>query len=415
MIKRVDVAVIGAGPAGTTAATLLARTGRQVELFDRARFPRDKCCGDGLTTLALRELAALGLDPSAVKSWHIVDRVVVRSPAGREIRYQLPDGPGYHAAVARREDLDTVLVEMSQKAGATLHENVGLTDARSTVDGVILGFGARREPMIARVVIAADGMWSSTRKALGLAVDGYRGDWHAFRQYYRKVSRRAAHELVVWFEPDLLPGYAWSFPLGDGRANVGFGIQRQKHRVSDMNRTWKDLTARSHVREMLGESAEPESPHRSWPIPAALGRLPLTAPRTMFVGDAGGVTDPMTGEGIAQALVTGRLAAEVVMAHSEPDDAVRDYERRARMELTADDRMARGLSWLLSHARIVEACLKATCATPWLRRNFVRWMFEDYPRAIAATPRRWQRGALSDRGVFANTEPSLHKPVTSGR
>ena len=77
----------------------------------------------------------------------------------------------------------------------------------------------------ARYAIAADGMWSPTRKALGLGVDGYRGEWHAFRQYFTDVGPRAARQLFVWFDPDLLPGYAWSFPLPDGGANVGFGIQ----------------------------------------------------------------------------------------------------------------------------------------------------------------------------------------------
>ena len=75
-------------------------------------------------------------------------------------------------------------------------------------------------------MIGADGMWSPLRKALGLRVEGYRGEWLAFRQYYANVGERAGQELFVWFEPDLLPGYAWSFPLPGGQANVGFGIQR---------------------------------------------------------------------------------------------------------------------------------------------------------------------------------------------
>ena len=92
-----DIAIIGAGPDGTTAAALLARAGRDVHVFDRATFPRDKCCGDGLTTLALRELEALGFDPSTVASWQRVDDVVIRSPRGTERRYALPEGEGYHA------------------------------------------------------------------------------------------------------------------------------------------------------------------------------------------------------------------------------------------------------------------------------------------------------------------------------
>ena len=90
-------------------------------------------------------------------------------------------------------------------------------------------------------------MWSPLRKHLGVATPGYRGEWHAFRQYFTDVGPRAAAELFVWFEPDLLPGYAWSFPLPGGGANVGFGIQRdggKVARVQDMKALWPDLLAR---------------------------------------------------------------------------------------------------------------------------------------------------------------------------
>ena len=122
-------------------------------------------------------------------------------------------------------------------------------------------------------------MWSPLRNALGAFEPGYLGDWHAFRQYFTGVGPRAAGDLWVWFEADLLPGYAWSFPLPDGRANVGFGIQRDAgiDRVQDMKAMWPDLLARPHVRDVLGDDAEPEAPHRAWPIPARVDRVALTA------------------------------------------------------------------------------------------------------------------------------------------
>ena len=102
-----DVIVVGAGPAGVAAAATLARAGRHVVLLDKAEFPRDKCCGDGLTTLALRELEVLGFDPSVVDDWQVVDGAVLRSPSGREVTVELPAGRGTFrrglpAAPARR-------------------------------------------------------------------------------------------------------------------------------------------------------------------------------------------------------------------------------------------------------------------------------------------------------------------------
>src|ERR1700752_3673494 len=100
-MERADVVVVGAGPAGTAAAITLARAGREVVLVDKARFPRDKCCGDGLTAGALRLLEQLGLDPAAVESWQPVDDVIVRAPSGNEVTFPLPRGTGTFAAVAR--------------------------------------------------------------------------------------------------------------------------------------------------------------------------------------------------------------------------------------------------------------------------------------------------------------------------
>ena len=391
-----EIAIIGAGPAGTAAATILARAGREVHVFDRATFPRDKCCGDGLTTLALRELENLGFDPGTVCSWQPVNEVVIRSPRGIERRYPLPEGVGHHAAVARRQDLDAALVAVAREAGAIIHEGMAFTDIIDTT----LSFGSHGTHETT-AIIAADGMWSRVRKSLDLAPVGYRGESHAFRQYFRNVSPRAATELVLWFERDLLPGYAWSFPLAGDRANVGFGIHRgRSHQIGAMKNLWPDLLSRPHVRDLLGPDAVPEAPHKAWPLPARVGRVALTGPSTMFVGDAAAVTDPLTGEGIGQAILTGRLAAESLLNTANLSDALFRYERHVRAELVADDRLARLLIPLFAHSTFADGALRATGATAWTRRNFARWMFEDYPRAMIATPRRWHREMFTGQATY---------------
>src|SRR5207248_6695346 len=307
-----DVAVVGAGPAGSAAAVRLARAGREVVVLDRARFPRDKCCGDGLTTDALRRLDRLGLDPKAVATWQHVDDIVVRSPSGRIVRLPFPRDRGTYAAVAQRRDLDAALVELARQAGATVLDGCGLAAARTANGSVVLEADGA-DPVTTRYAIGADGMWSPLRKALGEGEEpGYLGEWHAFRQYFGGVGPDAA-QMWVWFEPDLLPGYAWSFPLPDGRANVGFGLPRRAGRpTGEMARIWAGLADRPSVRAVLGAAAEPLEPHRAWPIPARVTSSPLTAAggRVLFVGDAARATDPMTGEGIAQALETAALAVD---------------------------------------------------------------------------------------------------------
>jgi geranylgeranyl reductase family protein len=405
-VLAAGVVVIGGGPAGSAAAIELARAGRDVTLVDRARFPRDKVCGDGITTGALRLLEDLGLQPRRVASWQRVDDVVVRGPAGPEVTFPLPRGGGTYAAVARRADLDTALLDEARVAGVKVLDGHACVGAREHDDRVAIGVEGVGE-VTAAYAVAADGMWSPTRKHLGLAAPGYRGDWHAFRQYFGGVGPRAARELFVWFEPDLLPGYAWSFPLPGGRANVGFGIVRGERveRVQDMAGIWRDLLDRPHIRGVLGEGAEPEAPHRAWPIPARIDEAVLTGRRTLFVGDAAAASDRLTGEGIGQALLSGILAAEAIASGDgtrgeAPGVVTARYRRAVRRALVADHRMSMLLIRAVRHRRGVRAGLRLAGATDWTRRNFARWLFEDYPRAVLATPRRWRRDMLSRPGAY---------------
>lgn len=407
-----DVVVVGAGPAGAAAAACLARAGRSVLLADKAGFPRDKCCGDGLTTLALRELDTLGLDPATVPNWQDVDAAWLRSPSGREVCVPLPPAAdGRFAATAPRRELDAALVALAQRAGAELHEGWSITAIAQRGDHVDTTFrvtasdaGEGVEITVrSRFVIAADGMWSPTRKLLGLAEPGYLGEWHAFRQYARNVTGPARERLYVWFEPDLLPGYAWSFPLPGGRVNLGFGIQRDgTRRVQDMKELWLDLLQRPHVVAALGPEVELEDRHTAWPIPAGVDRATLTADRTVFVGDAARATDTMTGEGIGQAVLTGRLAAEAILEGDAlgPHRVRALYEHAVRHHLLADHRMSHVLSRALAHERAARGAIRLVGATAWTRRNFARWMFEDEPRAVLLTPSRWHRGLLRRPGAY---------------
>jgi geranylgeranyl reductase family protein len=405
-VAVVDAIVVGAGPAGVAAAVTLAGAGRQVTLVDKAVFPRDKCCGDGLTTLALRELAGLGFDPRHVTDWQPIGGAVLRSPSGRQVTVPLPDGPGTFAAVVPRLQLDAALVDLAVRAGVTVVTGAGFDGSLADRNGeAILGI-AGRDPIPTRYVVAADGMWSPVRKAAGLSPPGYLGEWHAFRQYAAGVTGSACDHLYVWFEPDFLPGYAWSFPLPGGRVNLGFGVLRDgNRRIRDMKQQWADLVGRPHIRQALGPDATLEDRPTAWPIPARIDLAPLAGGRVLLTGDAAMASDVMTGEGIGQALLTGRLAGEAIVA-AGPDDpatARRIYERSVRHHLVADHRMSAVLGRVLARPRGARGSMAILAHSgEWGRRNFARWMFEDEPRAVVLTPSRWHRRFLARPGVFAS-------------
>jgi geranylgeranyl reductase family protein len=397
--SRVDAIVVGAGPAGIAAAIELHRAGLDAVVLDKATFPRDKCCGDGLTTLALRELERLGFDPSAVPSFQRVDGATLRSPSGRIVTVPLPAGQGLFAAVTPRAELDAALVDLAASSGVKVHQGHAITSIATGLSSVTLG-AEGLGTITCGHVIAADGMWSPTRKLLGLSEHGYLGEWHALRQYVANVSGPAADRLIVWFDADLLPGYGWSFPLPGGRANVGFGVQREQGRpTSELKAIWSGFLDRPHVADALGPGALPEGRHLAWPIPARIDRARLAHGRVLFAGDAAGATDVMTGEGIGQALLTGRLAAGAVAAGG---DVAARYTRAVRAELLADHRMSALLSRVLKHRRGARGAMAIVAHSgEWGRRNFARWMFEDEPRALAVTPRRWHRRFLKRPGAFA--------------
>jgi geranylgeranyl reductase family protein len=405
-MRSVDIAVVGAGPAGTAAAITAARAGLDVLVIDKATFPRDKICGDGLTTGALRHLEHLGLDPGDVASWMTAQDCWIRSPSGRTTRFSLPEGRGEYVAIATRRDLDSALVDLARKAGADVldgHAMVTATESGDHIQVDVDGLGEVR----ARWAIGADGMWSPLRKQLDVAVTGYRGEWHAFRQYVSGVGPLAARDLYISFDADIVPGYFWSFPLPDGRANIGFGIQRGgSYSIQDMKQLWPALLDRPHIRAVLGPDWTADEPHRAWPIPARVDSVPSVTRRTLFVGDAVAACDVMTGEGIGQALATGVRAAESVIAQGASGDAAAAYDVALRRELVADHRMSSLLVRGLSSPKGAARAVAIAATNDWTRRNFTRWLFEDYPRALIATPRRWRRGAVTRPGAYTGRAAS---------
>jgi 2-polyprenyl-6-methoxyphenol hydroxylase-like FAD-dependent oxidoreductase len=173
-----------------------------------------------------------------------------------------------------------------------------------------------------------------------------------------------------------------------------------------MAREWRRLLDVPHIRDVIGPDVDPEAPHKAWPIPAQMRQRTLSAAggRVLYVGDAARATDPMTGEGIAQALESGRRAAAAVEAAGprDPAAAASRYTRSLRGMIT-DQRVAAALSGVLRTPAGARGAVRLSGAIPWTRSNFTRWLFEDYPRAVVITPSRWRPQVLHGPGAFQET------------
>jgi geranylgeranyl reductase family protein len=283
-VKRYEVVVIGAGPAGSVTAIHLARSGARVLLLDKARFPRDKPCGGGLTLRAVRQLP---VDPTPVVE-HEVDRMAFR--LGWRSRFERRGKRGPFVLMTQRRRLDHYLAEQAVAAGADFRDGVKVSDVGEgslRVDGV---------EVAATVVVGADGANGTTTRALGLGGPITHGVAYEGNAPFEERFRGLA---VI--ELGTIPGgYGWVFPKGD-HVNVGVG-------------GWESEgpRLREHLAELCrrhGVDADTLESVRGHRLPLRRGGFVPARGRTVLVGDAAGLVDPLTGDGMYEAFVSARLAA----------------------------------------------------------------------------------------------------------
>ena len=346
-----DVIVVGAGPAGSATAHRLASAGRDVLLLERAAFPRDKVCGDGLTPRAVRSLVTMGVDISPEAGW-ARNRGLRIVANGRT--YELPwptleRFPDFGLVRARME-LDEILARHAAAAGARLVERtkvLGPTrdDRTGRVTGVLAqptdDRGRPVGPQVAYrapVVVAADGVSSRMAVAMGIGRREDRPMGVAVRAY--APSPRAAEPwMESWLElrsdGALLPGYGWVFGLADGRVNIGLGIL-------NTSRAFQNVDYRDHLRRWLRETPEHWQLREhadtarigGMALPMGFNRQPHYLKGMLLVGDAGGMVNPFNGEGIDYALEAGALAGRRVDAAL---DQPRAHGREAQLHGYAED------------------------------------------------------------------------------
>jgi geranylgeranyl reductase family protein len=294
-VERFDVAVVGAGPAGSATAIRLASAGAKVVLLDRARFPRDKPCGGGLTGRALRH-APCSLDPVVE---HVVDRFRIRLRYGRSFTRRHPQPL---VLMTQRRRLDLHLAEQAAAAGAELRDGVRVADVQPESAGVT----ARMDGRVVRadVLVGADGANGIVARAAGLGDGVVHGVALEANVSYERLPRDRVESTAV-IELGVVPGgYGWVFPKGD-HANLGVGGWGSE------GPRLRDHLAR--LARMHGVDTGELRDLRGHRLPMRrLGATPASG-RVLLVGDAAGLVDPLSGDGMYEAFVSGKLAAEAIL------------------------------------------------------------------------------------------------------
>lgn len=372
---RFDVLIVGAGPAGAAAA-LAARAAdptARVGLVDRAEFPRDKVCGDGVTTGSVVVLGELGAT-AVLDGLAPIERLCLSSPGGHSVEVLTGD-PAY---LVPRRVLDARLVDAATSSGAELVTEK-VTDVRPAGDRVVVN--ARYE---ARCVIGADGANSVVRRQLhgsrqpraqtGLAMRGY------------ATGASGTPRLQAWFGAQGPSSYSWLFTSGDGPANIGYIV------FDGSSRPRRD-TLVTTIREQFADLDIDAATLRAHQLPLSTSRPPAAQGRVLLAGDAASLVNPLTGEGIHTALLSGMLAGRAAVRHRE--DPARAYRTALRHRLARHLRHTTAAAYAMRHRRLVDATVSVMDDTRLVAASVTRMALGTgtlSPLALGAVAARYLAG-----------------------
>ena len=324
-----DVIIVGAGPAGAAATLYAQRSGLQVLLVDRSDFPRDKTCGDALSGKTVDVLKDLGLiDQVRLLPGAPISRIIFGSPDGSELVInlnhselnQIPEG-----FVIRREVFDRFMFDQAIEAAADVKTGFSVTDL-VVEDGFVRGIKGRQagssemQTHSAPIVLGADGYNSIVARKTGLYSHDSGHMVVALRQYFQDVGG-LTDQIELHFIDEVIPGYFWMFPLEDGKANVGIGMLHRaiKKQGTDLRQALANAIASPRFRDRFRDARPLEDPI-GWNLPVGSKHYPAVGDGFMLLGDAAGLIDPFTGEGIGNALYSARYAIETAAAALQADD-----------------------------------------------------------------------------------------------
>ncbi|MEM4633658.1 MAG: geranylgeranyl reductase family protein [Candidatus Anstonellaceae archaeon] len=348
MTEQYDAIVVGGGPAGSSAAAFLSYAGKKVLLLEKEKWPRDKTCGDAISGKSMKILEELGIVGEIEMADHqVVEGIAFSSPSGKfaQINFSKAGGikKGY---VCRRQVFDHLVWKAAAKKADAREEAevVGVVRENGKICGVKVKGKHGEEEFRGKIVIGADGVSSIIAKEVrGNEIDALH-TCIAYRAYYSGVSGMA-NMLEIHFVKEIIPGYFWIFPLENGLANVGVGMVMKDMRDKNVNlqKAMLETIEKNPLFKERFKSAKQVTPIKAWSLPFGSKRRKVHTDNVLLVGDAAGLVDPFSGEGIGNALLSGKIAAQVAQEAIDAGDTSETFLSRypERLWSTVGDELER--------------------------------------------------------------------------
>ena len=397
-MNKFDVIIVGAGPAGISCALMLRNSGLKVALFEKSTFPRDKICGDALSLDIVNQLPML--TPEILKAFEALTTklpsfgVKIISPKGYEV--ELPfhkNGQQKSAYICERFVFDNFLFEqLAKHSEIEIFQQTSVTNLIFNPGDVVVE--TDKGIFSSQIVIGADGAYSVVnKKTKTIAVD--KEHYSAgLRQYFENVSGfHKENYIELHFFPELLPGYLWIFPLPDGKANVGLGMLSSSVSEKKINLTevFNKLIYNHPSLKHRFENAQPLTSVKGFGLPLGSKKRKLSGDRFLLAGDAASLIDPFTGEGIGNAIRSGRVAAEIIGKAFQQDNFsakfLSQYDKNLYSRIWNELRVSKQLQNLSKRAWFFDFIVRRTQKSKHLMKFLMEALENIHKKKIITGPK----------------------------
>jgi geranylgeranyl reductase family protein len=393
-----DTIIVGAGPSGASAALYAAKYGIKTLLLDKEKFPRDKICGDALSGKSVGILKELDLLQKVQQlPGAFIQRIVFSSPDHTSFEINLKESKLKNTPkgfVIRRNIFDNLLMEEVKKTTTHVAENFTVTDIIRNGDSVsgIVGIDQNGKPheVSARIILAADGYNSLVSRKLGLYHHDPKHWVVALRCYYANVAD-LTDQIELHYIDEVIPGYFWIFPVENGNANVGIGMLHHyiKKGNIDLKAALQKAISNPFFAERFSRSTLLEKP-LGWNLPVGSKHRINYGNGFMLLGDAAGIIDPFTGEGIGNAMYSAKFAIETVnkalQLRKYTADVLSEYDKKLWDAIGDELRVSSKLQKIGRYRFLLNFVIHKAARNPEVSRLIAGMMANEVPRNKLANP-----------------------------